>query len=940
MKTLFSFFAYTALSLSAEPRQVFPAEAENWKMAGPGEFKIAEDVATAQGGMGLWWFAAERFKNATLTLEFKLDQSTHNSGVFVRFPDPGNDPWVAVKKGYEIQISGRGIDKQSTGAIYDVQAPVENPLKADGEWNQMTIHLLSDAIVVALNETLVNIFTPEEGRGDQKGYFGIQNHDDGSPVQFRNILITKLPHNQRLSHFLPRDKVTSYRFKRNPVSNRKREWFDNADFGPAFIQTWGDFYQGEYRSHAGLKGILIRPNPEQHDLVALFNMETLQWVTATDQGVALDNTPFAGKHGTQNKILNRNGSFFNSDLGPAWADQAGSFEDTREHPGHGNYDHLQFRGYYRHGHEVILDYLVHGTPVLEKIVEEGDDFRRIFHIQGREGTYRTRLSSEARREQTFENKSVTIKEGPEGVVWELTKATEDIIGIDYQNDGKIALMLSGLLGLTEQTKGGPALYPETFEVKPRLGSGEQALLVDQIPLPPVLDKSPYRNKVRITDLDFFADGDRAAICTWSGDVWTLSGLKEFKTITWKRFATGLFEPLGLKIVDDIIHLNCRDGIWQVIDLNGDNEADHYKVFNNDVLITDNFHEFSFGLETDNEGNFYFAKGAPVRPGGRNFDKILPHNGTVLKLTSDGKELTVVATGLRAPGGIGIGPNGEITTGENEGTWQPACKLNYFTKDQRPVFLGTEQARHSLEKDFHEPLCYFPMSVDNSGGGQVWVPDNAKIGLNPGELLHLSYGQSSIYRVLSQKLEKGSIQGGVVKLPIKLSSSAQRAVFHQDGSLYVSGMRGWQSNAATESGLQRVRKNENMLLGLPEAMSVSGDQLTLRFDTKLDEELANDLESFAIKRWKYIRGPQYGSGQFSIDEPDLEAEKNALVQESKSVKQQDQVEITQAKLSEDGQTIVLTIPSLKPAQQMQIDYDLESMDGEVLIGTIFSTVHQN
>ncbi len=124
------------------------------------------------------------------------------------------------------------------------------------------------------------------------------------------------------------------------------------------------------------------------------------------------------------------------------------------------------------------------------------------------------------------------------------------------------------------------------------------------------------------------------------------------------------------------------------------------------------------------------------------------------------------------------------------------------------------------------------------------------------------------------------------------------------------------------------------------MSVSGDQLTLRFDTKLDEELANDLESFAIKRWKYIRGPQYGSGQFSIDEPDLEAEKNALVQESKSVKQQDQVEITQAKLSEDGQTIVLTIPSLKPAQQMQIDYDLESIDGEVLIGTIYSTVHQN
>ena len=362
------------------------------------------------------------------------------------------------------------------------------------------------------------------------------------------------------------------------------------------------------------------------------------------------------------------------------------------------------------------------------------------------------------------------------------------------------------------------------------------------------------------------DGDRAALCTWSGDVWVISGLNEFKTITWKRFASGLFEPLGLKIVNDIIHLNCRDGIWQVIDLNNDNEADHYKVFNYDVLITDNFHEFSFGLETDTEGNFYFAKGAPVRQGGRNFDKILDHNGTVMKLSPDGQNLSVVATGLRAPGGIGVGPNGEITTGENEGTWQPCCKINYFTKEQRPVFLGTEQTRQGVAKEFQEPLCYLPMTVDNSGGSQIWVPKEARIGLAPGELLHLSYGQSTIYRVLPQELANGQMQGGVIKLPLKLSSSAQRAAFHKDGSLYVSGMRGWQSNAASESGIQRVRHNGGTLLGLPEAMSVSGDKLTLRFDSELDEELATDPESFAIKRWKYIRGPQYGSGQFSIDNP--------------------------------------------------------------------------
>ena len=67
---------------------------------------------------------------------------------------------------------------------------------------------------------------------------------------------------------------------------------------------------------------------------------------------------------------------------------------------------------------------------------------------------------------------------------------------------------------------------------------------------------------------------------------------------------------------------------------------------------------------------------------------------------------------------------------------------------------------------------------------------------------------------------------------------------------------------------------------------------------------------------------------------------ALKQETKAHKEQDPVEVTSTKLSEDGKTITLTIPLLKPAQQMQIAYDLESTDGEILIGTIYSTIHQN
>ena len=929
----------TIPSLFAEKTlPLFPDDLANWKMAGPGEFNIQDNIATAKGGMGLWWFSGEQYSNATLSLEFKLDDAAYNSGIFVRFPDPGNDPWVAVKQGYEIQISGRGKDYASTGAIYKLQAPAKNNLRKDGEWNHLEIHTIREFILVVLNGTHVNQFKTEKGRGDKAGYFGIQNHDDNSPVQFRNISVTPLDSKISLQDVLPKGAQNTYQALLN-ASAKKEEWYDHADFGPAFVQTWGDFYQNTYRSDAALKGILQRPDLNNPELVTLFNTETLQLVTASQSGVALDNTPFKGAHGSQNKILNLD-NLFNNALSPAWANAEGAFADTRANRGHGNFEHMDFHGYYRHGRDIILSYSVHGTPVLEKIVATENGLRRILQIDGHEGSYRLRPITAPSEESSTEHPSLTITTGAEGTIWELTNREQALIAIDYQAGGATSLTQNNLPDLAQQTQGGPALSNEIFDVTPQLGKGKAPFLVDQIPLPPTLENSPYKNKVRITDFDFFADGDRAAACTWDGDVWLLSGLKEFQNITWKRFASGLFEPLGLKIVNDIIHLNCRDGIWQVHDLNDDNEADHYQVFNYDVLITNNFHEFSFGLETDSEGNFYFAKAAPVRAGGRNFEKILAHNGTVLKLSPDGKNLSVVGTGLRAPGGIGVGPNGELTTGENEGTWQPCCKINYFTQEQRPAFLGTEPARQGVPTDFHEPLCYLPMTVDNSGGGQVWVPENAKLGLKPHELLHLSYGQSSIYRVLSQEIDNGGIQGGVIKLPIKLSSSAQRATFHPDGSMYVVGMRGWQTNAAQEAGIQRVRYKEGVPLLLPEAMNVSGNKLTLTFDTELDEELATDPESFALKRWKYIRGPQYGSGQFSIDNPDLAAEENALKQESKGHRKHDRVEVTAAELGKDGKTITLTIPSLKPAQQMQIEYDLEDTSGEVLVGTIYSTIHQN
>ena len=81
-------------------------------------------------------------------------------------------------------------------------------------------------------------------------------------------------------------------------------------------------------------------------------------------------------------------------------------------------------------------------------------------------------------------------------------------------------------------------------------------------------------KMRIGGFDFFSDSSKAAVCTWDGDVWVVSGIDEkLENLTWKRIAAGGHETLGLTIVDDMIYTVADDQITRYHDLNGDGEID-------------------------------------------------------------------------------------------------------------------------------------------------------------------------------------------------------------------------------------------------------------------------------------------------------------------------------------------------------------------------------
>jgi 3-keto-disaccharide hydrolase len=165
-------------------------------MAGAGKFVPIEYDKSLQseGGMGLLWYTKKKYKDFALKIDWKVNRRNDNSGVFIRFSNPDNDPWIAVNTGYEVQIDDLampdGNPLHKTVAIYNFAAPLNPRSKPVDEWNTFEIKTTNQKYSVMLNgEKVIPEFT---GNRLTEGYIGIQNHDADSHVSFKNIRIKEI----------------------------------------------------------------------------------------------------------------------------------------------------------------------------------------------------------------------------------------------------------------------------------------------------------------------------------------------------------------------------------------------------------------------------------------------------------------------------------------------------------------------------------------------------------------------------------------------------------------------------------------------------------------------------------------------------------------------------------------------------------------------------
>lgn len=438
------------------------------------------------------------------------------------------------------------------------------------------------------------------------------------------------------------------------------------------------------------------------------------------------------------------------------------------------------------------------------------------------------------------------------------------------------------------------------------GADSDFLAVDTLTMP---YDNPAKALLFAAGVDVTPDG-AVFVCTIHGDVWKVTGVDDsLGELRWHRFATGLFQPLGLKVRNGQVFVLGRDRITRLHDHNGDGRADFLESFHDGIRTSTGGHDYVTSLEKDDAGNFYY-----VDPVG------------VHRVAADGSTSKTLATGFRNPNGMGVRPDGAvITVAPQQGEWTPSSGIWQARRDLYGGYGGPKPGPGRAE-GYDAPLLWLPHAVDNSSGSQVWVPED-RWGPLGGQMLHLLWGRCGMLLVLPDGAHPTFPQAAAVSLPVRFLSGPNRGSFDpRSGHLYVAGSTGWQTSAVKDGAVQRVRFTGKPVT-VPIAWAVRTNAVEIEFAVPLDPATATDPGSYDLKAWNYRYARQYGSKDWSVEDPKREG--------------RDMWTITGAKILSGNTRVLLQVPGLRPAMQGELKYNLDRPDGaRPLRGSLWFSIGQN
>jgi glucose/arabinose dehydrogenase len=412
-------------------------------------------------------------------------------------------------------------------------------------------------------------------------------------------------------------------------------------------------------------------------------------------------------------------------------------------------------------------------------------------------------------------------------------------------------------------------------------------------------KPPEGAVLEVGGLDFLPDG-RLVVSTRRGQVWIVEDALAADPAAAKftLFAEGLWEGMGLKVVDGDIYVLQRQELSRLVDEDHDGTCDRIDTLCDAWGVSGNYHEFAFGLPLDRDGNFCVSLNVGFTdPMWWHQRSLAPWRGWVLKVDRRG-HMTPFASGFRSPCGIATNADGDLFVTDNQGDWVPVCSINHV--EQGRFYGAPASLKWAKEyQDAHTepsltnpvatertpPAVWVPYGWSRSTGDLAPMPKDGSFGpFGPDQLAVAEMTNGLLLRADLEKV-RGRWQGCVIPFR-KGVGAAIRTRFAPDGTLLL-GLtnRGWGGRPPGQ-GIARVRWTGRAPLEIAH-VKLFQDGFEVAFTQPLAAGTAVKAEDVLLRRNHYDWWWEYGSPErdrrvLSVDSVTIAPDRRTLTLRSREL----------------------------------------------------------